>query len=299
MYNSLINKKIGVIGTPDNWSSLKLAETIERKTGYKCFINMSEVFFDLERGEIFSPGTDVSSLDAIIIKKLGKNYSPNFLNRLEILDSLSNKSIRIFSNPRKIMQVLNRLSCTLKLRSGNIPTPPTILTENIEEAVHAVSQFKKAVLKPLFTTKARGMIVVEATNGSKAQIEEFQNNGNKLIYVQKYLKIPGKDLGIVFLGGEYIATYARIAGKDSWNTTTHSGGKYERYEPAKETIELAHKAQALFGLDFTSVDLVETLQGPRVFEVSAFGGFRGLLEACDIDAAELFADYVLEKLNNA
>ena len=298
MIKSLINKKIGVIGIKDSWSSTRLVETIERKTGYKCFIDMSEVFLDLEKGEIVSPGIDLSSLDAIIIKKLGKSYSPNFLNRLEILDFLSNNNIKIFSNPRKVLQMLNRLSCTLILRNGNIPMPPTILTENIDEAVNAVSHFKKAVLKPLFTSKARGMMLVEASNGIRSQIEDFQNNGNKFIYIQKFMKMPGKDLGITFLGGKYIATYARVANKDSWNTTTHSGGKYKLYEPSNETIELAYQAQSLFGLDFTCVDLVETEQGPKVFEVSAFGGFKGLLEGCNIDAAELYANYVLEKITN-
>jgi tetrahydromethanopterin:alpha-L-glutamate ligase len=33
-----------------------------------------------------------------------------------------------------------------------------------------------------------------------------------------------------------------------------------------------------------------------VFEVSAFGGFRGAKEGIGIDAAALYCDYVLEKL---
>ena len=40
----------------------------------------------------------------------------------------------------------------------------------------------------------------------------------------------------------------------------------------------------------------ETPDGAAVFEVSAFGGFRGLLDACGLDAAEAYADYVLEHL---
>jgi tetrahydromethanopterin:alpha-L-glutamate ligase len=30
-----------------------------------------------------------------------------------------------------------------------------------------------------------------------------------------------------------------------------------------------------------------------VFEVSAFGGFRGLLHACDVDAASRYVDYAI------
>jgi ribosomal protein S6--L-glutamate ligase len=110
--------------------------------------------------------------------------------------------------------------------------------------------------------------------------------------------LPGveRDYGLVFLGGEYLASYARVRAGASWNTTIHSGGFYEAFEPKPEVIELADRAQRLFGLDFTSVDVVVTPGGPLVFEVSAFGGFRGLKEGAGIDPASLYADYVLGKI---
>jgi ribosomal protein S6--L-glutamate ligase len=43
------------------------------------------------------------------------------------------------------------------------------------------------------------------------------------------------------------------------------------------------------------VDIALTDQGPVVFEVSAFGGFKGALEGCDIDAASVYADYILQE----
>jgi ribosomal protein S6--L-glutamate ligase len=60
-------------------------------------------------------------------------------------------------------------------------------------------------------------------------------------------------------------------------------------------IELARRAQALFAMDFTTVDVAETNSGPIVFEVSAFGGFRGALEGIGIDAAGLYAEHVLRQ----
>ena len=102
----------------------------------------------------------------------------------------------------------------------------------------------------------------------------------------------------MFLGGEYLGTYARVGNGESWNTTTLGGGRYESYEPSNEVIELARRAQEPFGLDLTSVDVVETADGPKVFEVSAFGGFRGLQEASSIDVASLYTEYILGKIAN-
>ncbi len=291
-------KKIGIIGVPGSWSSEHLADAVEQKTGNRHLIDMANVSFDLESDYIGQRSLDLRSFDAFIIKKIGAQYSPDLINRLEILDSLSQGGIPFFSPPKSILGLLDRMTCTLKLKKGNIPIPSTFLTESIDEAYQAIQHYGKAVLKPLYTSKARGMEVVEASNGIRPKLESYKAQGNSMIYIQKIVPIPGKDLGIVFLGNEYLATYARIPKKGSWNTTINSGGKYEPFEPSQEIIDLAHRAQSLFNLDFTCVDLVETPDGPKIFEVSAFGGFRGLKEAHGIDAAPLLIDYTLKRLKN-
>ncbi|GMT49509.1 MAG: hypothetical protein IEMM0008_1048 [bacterium] len=290
-------KKIAVVGLADNWSTKRLADAVEEKTGSRYIIDMEKVYYDIEKGKIIHNGLDMASLDALIIKKVGSTYSPKLLDRLELLRLLEEKGQKIFSRPNKIIRLLDRLSCTVTLSIADIPMPPTIITEDIEKAYDTVQYFGKSVFKPLYSTKARGMMVIEANNGAKKDIQNFKTL-NPVMYIQKMIAIPGKDLGITFLGGDYLGTYARIRNKGSWNTTIHSGGKYESYKPSQEMIDLAHKAQSLFGLDFTCVDMVETDDGPKIFEVSAFGGFRGLLEACDIDVAQLYTDYILRRLDH-
>ena len=181
--------------------------------------------------------------------------------------------------------------------------PPTVVTENVDEALAALRRFGAAVGKPLYTSKARGMEVFDAREREWPALEaELRRRllafhaDNPVMYLQKLIDMPGRDLGVAFLGGEYLATYARVSG-GSWSTSTSKGGKYQPHEPSAEIIELARRAQALFELDFTCVDVVETEQGPQVFEVSAFGGFRGLLRACNIDAAARYADYVIAQLD--
>jgi len=288
--------KIGVVGLPGNWSSEELVRVLKERTQFGVLIDMSRVTLDLTNGKVFFDGLDLGLLDAIIVKKLGTQYSPDLQDRLEVLRFLSANGVRVFSRPESIQHLLDRLNCTVRLMQGGIPIPPTVVTENIEQAVAAIRKFGKAVLKPLYTSKARGMRVLESGNDLHEAVENFQASGNKVIYIQKLVPVPGRDLGIIFLGGDYLATYSRVAGKNSWNTSTASGGRYEACFPSDAVIELARKAQALFDLDFTCVDLVETPTGPMVFEVSAFGGFRGLLTAHKIHASELYAYYVLKKI---
>lgn len=289
--------KIGVVGTKGGWSSELLADTVARKTGYRLLVEMERVCLDLNTGTAWFDGVDLGSLDGLIIKKIGARYSPDLLDRLELLRFLFQRGLPIFSSPVSIMRVLDRLSCTVTLRLGDIPMPPTTITESIDEAVAAVGRYEAAVFKPLFTSKARGMTVIEDGPGAREAIARFHAE-NPIMYLQQKIDLPGKDLGIVFLGGKYMTTYARCGSGEAWNTTTASGGKYAPWEPSAEAIAIAEKAQALFDLDFTCVDVVETASGPVVFEVSAFGGFRGIQDACGLDAAALYTDYVMENITH-
>jgi ribosomal protein S6--L-glutamate ligase len=174
--------------------------------------------------------------------------------------------------------------------------PPTEVTENVRSGVAAVKRFGDVVVKGLYSTKGRGMLLLSARDPElEEKLSAFQAAENPVLYIQKRLELPGRDLGVMFLGGQYLGSYARVKGGSAWNTTIHSGGHYESHEPSASIVELARRAQALFDLDFTGVDVVETQQGPMVFEVSAFGGFAGLRDGPRVDAAARYADYVLAR----
>lgn len=291
--------RIGVVGISGKWSSECLVDAVEEKTGYRLLIDMAEVSASLSDGGVYFRGIDLTGLDAVIVKKVDEVYARPLLDRIELLRFLEASGVPVFSKPDIIFGLINRLSCSITLRAGGIPLPDTVITEDLDAAAQAVRDFGRAVLKPLFSTKARGMTVIQSDEPDwRDRLADFAK-ANGMIYIQKMVDIPGRDLGVAFLGGKYLATYARVGNKDSWNTTIHSGGHYEPVEPSDKILEIAHRAQGLYDLDFTCVDVAETADGPRVFEVSAFGGFRGLHDAHGIDAAAMYTDHVLASLHNS
>ena len=284
--------RIGVIGIPGKWSTETLADAVERRTGSRLVIDMARVELDLGDGRLMFEDQDLCRLDGLMVKKISAEYSPNTLDRLELLRFAESAGVRVFSGAVNMLRLIDRLSCTVTLRNAGIPMPDTIVTEDQDVSLTAIERFGSAVFKPLFSTKARGMCVIESawSAGKKlSAVEAFQRD-NPMMYIQRRIDLPGRDMGLVFLGGDYLGSYARVSQSESWNTTIHSGGRYDACTPSAEIVELAHRAQAPFGMDFTTVDVAETADGPIVFEVSAFGGFRGALEGAGIDAASAYAD---------
>ena len=301
----MTSPRIGVIGIPGKWSTEILADAIEARTGFRLVVDMGAVELDLERGRLLFRNQehrdqghqkhDLCQLDGLIVKKISQTYSPHTLDRLEMLRVAEQAGVQVFSPAENILRLIDRLSCTVTLRNANIPMPPTRVTEDLDTAIKAVGDFGAAVFKPLYSTKARGMCVIGADQSAqqlRRAVSEFQT-ANPVMYIQQKMDLPGQDLGMAFLGGEYIGTYARVSKTDAWNTTINSGGHYAAYEASDELIELARRAQAPFKMAFTTVDVALTAVGPIVFEVSAFGGFRGLQEGLGINAAERYTDHVL------
>ena len=291
------NPRIGVIGIPGSWSSEHLADCVQERTGFRAVIDMHKVACDLATGKVMAGDLELTALDGLLIKKIGVEYSPEMLDRLELLRYVASRGVSVMSSPLSIIQILNRLTCTVTMAANDVPMPPTFITEDPEAAIATIEAYGEAVLKPLFSTKARGMrLVVAAETDVAKEVHEFQGEGNRSMYIQKKLDVPGRDLGLVFVGGRHVGTYARVRASGAWDTTTRSGGKYEAHEASPEAIEIARKAQEPFNMDLTSVDVVETADGPLVFEVSAFGGFRGLKEGAGIDGGAAFVEHAIGKI---
>jgi ribosomal protein S6--L-glutamate ligase len=290
--------KIGIVGTPGKWSTEALAGAVEAATGFRLVIDMAEVCAELDSGVLRYHDWKLTELDAVVVKKISEAYSPASLDRLEMLRMLEQAGVRVFSRVSSMQQLIDRLSGTMALHRAGIPLPPTRITESPSVATSTVWDFESAVFKPLYSTKARGMSLIDTHEGPVNMQQAIQvfHKSNPVMYIQQRLHLPGQDLGMVFLGGEYLGTYARVGRAGAWNTTILSGGHYRAYQAGDDLIELASRAQAIFKLDFTTVDMAETEQGPVVFEVSAFGGFHGALKGIGINVAERYVAYILKEL---
>ncbi len=234
------------------------------------------------------------------MKKLGDTADGWVVReRLGLLRQLEGAGVPVLSAPDRLEVCLSRARLTQELARGGFPIPDTVITEDPAEAEAAVARFGRAVLKPLYTSKGRGMDVLEAGPAARAALDRHRMDGRGPFYLQRFVPHPGRDLGVAVLDGRYVGAYWRVAGPGQWMTTILSGGRYEPADPPPEAVDLALRAARHFGLVFTGVDLVETEAGFQVFEVSAFGGFRGLEKACGIDAAARLAEVALARFEAA
>jgi ribosomal protein S6--L-glutamate ligase len=248
---------------------------------------------------LYHRGLPIDHLDGAVVKKIGDTASGWVVReRINLLRQLEAAGVVVLSEPDRLEVAIDRYRMTLELARAGLPVPDTAVTEDIDEAVAVVERFGAAILKPLFTSKGRGMERLDARRDVRAALARHRAAGYGPFYLQRAIEHPGRDLGVAVLEGGCVGAYWRMAAPDQWLTTIRAGGRYERADPPPAALAIATAAAKHFGLFFTGVDLMETPGGGfAVLEVSAFGGFRGLSVACGIDAAPLLAEAALRRVN--
>jgi len=288
-----VSLRVGVCGIPGKWSTEQLRIALEACGCEPVVFAAAECAIDLPPGAVWHRGADLGQLDAVIVKKLGSTTDPLAPSRVHVLRQLEIRGVAVFSPARAIADAQDRYRMTQRLSEGNIPIPRTIVAETAEEAEEAVRRWGRAVIKPLFTSKGKGMVVLTADAPLGTALRQWQREWRMPFYVQEYVPHAGRDLGVAVLAGRVLGAYYRVARQDTWLTTTSAGGYYETCPVTPEIERLALRAAEVFGLTFTGVDLVEGPDGYLAYEVSAFGGFGGLWRTQGIDAARLYAEHVV------
>lgn len=292
--------KIAVVGQPGAWSTERLADALRAQGADALVVDLAACSLHLPDRRLYHRGAPLQ-VTAAVVKKIGDTADGWAVGeRLNMLRYLEASGIPVMSAPDRLEVAVNRYRMTLELVGGGFPVPETVITEDIGEAVAVVERFGNAVLKPLFTSKGRGMLRLVPGPDLRDALAGHRAAGGGPFYLQRFVAHPGRDLGLAVLEGRCLGAYWRVAARDQWMTTVLSGGRYEPADPPEAALTLAVAAAKRFGLLFTGVDLIEDPDGTlTVLEVSAFGGFRGLLTACGLDAAPLVAESVIRRIGGA
>jgi len=82
-----------------------------------------------------------------------------------------------------------------------------------------------------------------------------------MLYIQKFIENPGRDIRAFVVGGTAIGAIYRKAASGSWINNLSQGGSADRCVLTEEQKELAEKAALAIGTTFAGVDIMRGLTG--------------------------------------
>lgn len=147
------------------------------------------------------------------------------------------------------------------------------------------------VMKLLTGTQGVGVMLVRDVKEAGPIIDTLSEL-QQIICLQRYLPNPGEDIRVFVTGGDVVGAMKRKAAPHEWRSNIHIGGYGVAHELSERERETALKAAEAVGVEIAGVDLISVSDEPYVIEVNASPGFRGLLQATGINAAEKIADAV-------
>lgn len=141
------------------------------------------------------------------------------------------------------------------------------------------------VIKLVEGTQGLGVILAETEASAKSIIEAF-SAANVNILVQEFIKNTGaSDIRALVVGGRVVATMKRVGKAGDFRANLHRGGTAEPVAITSAETAMAIASAKAIGLNVAGVDILRSTRGPKVIEVNATPGLKGIETATGADVA--------------
>lgn len=323
-------KKIGIVITdPGDWTARALMNEAKKK-GFSPFaLDLRDAEVDINPAAeksaarksrtVFKIGDiNLFDLDAIIVRDVGAGTFEGVSFRFDILRELEADGIPVVNSPEAIRNAANKYHTSYLLEKAGLSAPRTIAVQSIEPALEVISGFGDAVIKPVFGYKGKDIARVKGGeirfSDREAETLSLKVNLQKLLeergmlYIQKFIENPGRDIRAFVVNGTAIGAIYRKAASGSWVNNLSQGGSADRCVLTEEQKEVAEKASLAIGTVFAGVDIIESLtsdhnkeiesrysntkEESRVLEVNGTPSGKGIFDAWGINPAEYIMEYI-------
>ena len=284
---------IGVLSkNHEFWATAEIMKSLEDKHANPIYIRTPEIHLVLDTAaDAVYDGKSLSKLEAAV-PRIGRSltqFGVMLLKQFELMNLPSTLSIQGLMTARNKYLTLQALHA----RGVRIPDSVLVASRNkTEEPTEYLSP--PLVMKLLSGTQGVGVMRVRDVKEA-APIIDTLSELDQMICLQKFLPNPGEDIRVFLVDGHVVAAMKRKAEPNEWRSNIHMGGVGIAHKPTTQEAEAAIRAAEAVGIEIAGVDLITVDNEPYVIEVNASPGFKGLLAATGINAANSIADYAVSK----
>jgi tetrahydromethanopterin:alpha-L-glutamate ligase len=282
-------KKIGIAVTdPNDWTGVVLCKAVEYFGMEPIKFSFNSATSDISSGKLYADNIDLTSLDAIIVRDMGPATQNGAAFRFDILCQLEELGVSIVNSPESISRAANKYVSSYLFRKNGIPTPETLVTNNLDKALEMLSSNRRTVVKPIFGYKGIGVECVKNDAPGKFKLKALIKKDN-LIYMQKFIPNPGRDIRVFVVNEKVMGSIYRISPEGSWINNLSQGGCAKPCLLTREQEMAALSAVKVIGTIYAGVDIIE---GDYVIEINGTPSGKGIFEACGVDVTKRIVEYL-------
>lgn len=286
--------KIGVLSrNVEYWATSEILKALSNKHVEPHYLRTPEIHLTLENNKVDAvyESRSIGQLDCVI-PRVGRS-----LTQLGVMILRQFELMRIPSTLSKdgLLTARNKYLALQALQSARLNIPASVLIASRNRTEEPIEYLPSPfVMKLLSGTQGIGVMLVRDPKEAGPIIDTLSEL-RQIICLQKYLPNPGEDIRIFVIGDEAVGAMKRKAAPNEWRSNIHMGGSGVAYQLSADEKETAIRAAKAVGVEVAGVDIISVSNQPYVIEVNASPGFRGLLQATGINAAESIANYAVAK----
>ncbi len=295
--------KIGILHSRVRFEEKLIVEALRRRGLEHELIDDREIVFNLTphngnghsngNGQLLAPGK--LAVDVILDRAM------EFTRGLYALQILNAWHIPTVNRAAVVSTCGDKLLTTAALAQANIPSPQTEIAFTPETALAAIESIGyPVVLKPVIGSWGRLVAKLNDREAAEALLEHKSVLGHflhEIFYIQEYIDKPGRDIRVIVVGEEIVASIYRMS--EHWVTNTARGARAAPCPVDRDLEKIVHDAARAVGGGVLAIDVIEDPQrGYLVNEINPTPEFRGAETATHANIADKIIDYVLQVAKN-
>jgi len=286
--------RVGILGQKGGWHTEALVAALARRSiAAECFPVTQLTARVTARPRLTAAATSLDEFDVVFVRAIPAGSLEQIIFRVDALHRLEAAGVRVVNSAAAIERGVDKYYTAALLEDAGLPTPRTIVTERWEDALAAFQELGgDVVVKPLFGSEGRGMTRVTDADTLYRVLRALEL-GRYVFCVQEFVPHGCADIRTFVVGGRVVAAMLRRG--NGWKTNTAQGAKGEPYDMDDHVVEMSLRSAEVLGAEHAGVDILPCESGGySVLEVNTIPGWRSLLSATGVDAAECLVDHVLE-----
>jgi len=229
------------------------------------------------------PRTDV------VIPRIGLSihqYGLSVVSHLELM------RIPVLNGAYGIAASRNKMRSLQLLAAAGIRVPRTVMASDpsgLKEMVRLVGGVP-VLVKLLSANEKSGVMLCESLQSLEAALEAILGLGQNIV-VQQYVRgAKGRDLRVLVVGGEVVASLRRSPPVGRFSRSLRRGAQFERAELPPAYGRVAVEAARVLRLEVCAVDMLDVKGRLLVFEVNSSPSIREAEAVCGVDVAARIVD---------
>ena len=286
--------KIGILSkNKEFWATTQIIQAVKQKGSEPIYLHTPRIHLTLEgsRADAIYENRSLSNLN-IAIPRIGRSLTQLGLILLKHFELMQ---IPTTLSTNGLLTARNKYLALQALHAAGISIPESVLVASRNRSEDLMEYLPPPIVLKLLTgTQGIGVMRVRDVKEAGPIIDTLSEL-DQMICLQKYMPNPGEDIRVFIVGDEVVAAMKRRAAAHEWRSNIHIGGQGIEYKLTADERESSIRAAEAVGVEVAGVDLISVEGKAYVIEVNASPGFRGLLNATGVNAAEKIAEYAIGK----